>query len=543
MRHASRAAGAPAASEGPRARRPVFGPRRAAVGPSAAVGSFPPRLASPRALFQLLSRWYRCATGATMLLWLLLVLSRMHPGDQTLVTLSEGPLRLFISPAGISLRALHVPLRLHARADAQPAPRCPSSLNLSTAATAHPLLASCLAAVLDDSPTLLLSDAGTIHVLTLTDSQPGGHLGGLFRNLSCTHFTVVAPLASPHPTDPQALMTAMAYAAWTPSESLAIISSATSLEMLAPYHVTLRNHREYARSHGYACLLSLVGEHLLGGRSRKMAKHYALGTLTARGSFEMLIHLDMDAWFASWAPVSEVTLGWPFSKELLVPDAAQLWLNSGLLFVRGRSPWSAGFFQRVLDAKHDAAAGTGFKRDQPAVWSVLAEEWKASGHLPGYRGEECAAWRHGCNPDANPVSCWHACFWRPLTQGGPTWTWGGLSSLSTMPHLHVPKRRADARHPPLHKLCLASCPSALRRAPGLACAALLGKGAALCQPEEGVDGMSRCDGAGCARQLAERGGAWVKHSGHQHWKDVLPGCVPTSQEQARARLTAKTMTC
>jgi hypothetical protein len=123
--------------------------------------------------------------------------------------------------------------------------------------------------------------------------------------------------------------------------------------------------------------------------------------------------------------------------------------------------------------------------------------------------------------------------------GTPGVTWQGLASIDGLPHVHVPPRRRGV-DPPLHRLCLASCPSALARAPGLLCAALGGSGAegGACGPPKGSDKMSRCDGAGCARQLAGGGGAWVKHSGHQHWRDALPGCVPLDAAQAAARLTS-----
>jgi hypothetical protein len=28
------------------------------------------------------------------------------------------------------------------------------------------------------------------------------------------------------------------------------------------------------------------------------------------------------------------------------------------------------------------------------------------------------------------------------------------------------------------------------------------------------------------------GGAWLKHTGHKHWKETLRRCVPTSLEEA-----------
>ena len=37
-----------------------------------------------------------------------------------------------------------------------------------------------------------------------------------------------------------------------------LLSSATNAAMLAPYHRSLRNHREYAKHHGYGFTLSLA---------------------------------------------------------------------------------------------------------------------------------------------------------------------------------------------------------------------------------------------------------------------------------------------
>ena len=52
----------------------------------------------------------------------------------------------------------------------------------------------------------------------------------------------------------------------------------------------------------------------------------------------------------------------------------------------------------------------------------------------------------------------------------------------------------------------------------------------------GVDRMSLCDGRGCAEQMTQGGGSWLKHSGHQHWKDVLPTCMPLNAAEAAAQL-------
>jgi hypothetical protein len=37
-----------------------------------------------------------------------------------------------------------------------------------------------------------------------------------------------------------------------------------------------------------------------------------------------------------------------------------------------------------------------------------------------------------------------------------------------------------------------------------------------------------------------KGGGWIKHTGHQHWRDTLPSCVPvTEDEVARERADPK----
>lgn len=129
---------------------------------------------------------------------------------------------------------------------------------------------------------------------------------------------------------------------------------------------------------------------MLGGRSGKMAKHYALGAHAAASDFDVICHVDLDAWFASWDPISVYTRGWPADKDLLIPDAAQLWLNSGVVCVR-RSEWVVNFLAKVIDAVHDKATGVTFKRDQPALWHVLFSEWAREGIVP-YKGDQCQAW-------------------------------------------------------------------------------------------------------------------------------------------------------
>ena len=253
----------------------------------------------------------------------------------------------------------------------------------------------------------MLSDAGRIVVVDLQSASSSS-----WEGLTCTLFTFVgsldggdgasegaAPLVAGGESAswPRGNVSArfssadLEAAAWavratSPAGRVAIVSSAHAASALAPYHVTLRNHREYARHHGYACILALVPSATLAGRSPKMAKHYALGALSAGalGVWDVAVHLDLDAWFASWAPVHIATRGWPQDKALLIPDAAQLWLNSGLLLVRPRAPWARRFFAAVLDAKHAARSGDGFKRDQPALWATLAAEWAAAGAQVGW---------------------------------------------------------------------------------------------------------------------------------------------------------------
>jgi len=516
------------------------------------------RRRSPRILLLLL---------ALVLPLLLLALSRWHPGDATLRGLADGPLALAVSPAGLSLGRLFLPFPLRARPDAQPAPLFRGGA-LDLGAEAARLRAAagggCFAALQpargDDPPALLLADAGRLRRVPLV---PGGEG---WQGLSCLHFRLVSA-PEPPPGDDAALAAALAAAAWPLRDvprgvggagledgPVAVVSSASSPAALAPYALSLANHREYARAHGYAALLSLVPPAALGGRSPKFAKHYALGTLAAGGGparFGTLLHLDCDAWFASWAPLELALSAWPRTKELLVPDAGQLWVNSGVLAARAagvHAAWTTRFFEEMLEARHGlgprggagdgggAGGGTGFKRDQPALWAVLAAGWAADGTLPRYQGSRCGAWWAACNPDANPVACWHACFLRPLAAGGPGWRWEGLRSLDSLPHLHFPALAGGAAPMPLHRLCLASCPSALARAPSALCAVLLGRKAAAGAPPRGADALSRCDGLGCARQLAAGGGAFIKHSGHQHWQGELARCVPSSGEQAAARL-------
>ena len=79
-------------------------------------------------------------------------------------------------------------------------------------------------------------------------------------------------------------------------------------------------------------------------------------------------------------------------------------------------------------------------------------------------------------------------------------------------------------------MCLRSCISVLARGGMALCAVLTGSTA--CWPSD-VDKISLCDGRGCLAQMTSDGGGWLKHTGHQHWRDVLPTCIPTSRAEAR----------
>ena len=95
--------------------------------------------------------------------------------------------------------------------------------------------------------------------------------------------------------------------------------------------------------------------------------------------------------------------------------------------------------------------------------------------------------------------------------------------------------------PQMHRMCLRSCRSVLARGFMGACGMLTG-GAQFCYPSD-VDKMSLCDGVGCLGQMRDRGGAWIKHTGHQHWRDALPSCVPTTEEEATREQQDHTALC
>ena len=374
----------------------------------------------------------------------------------------------------------------------------------------------CFFTVFLEEPKLLLYDERRTHEVHLGG---GGTSNFDMKDLKCEHFRATTHVEG------------RIEETWNVESEMpnvgrfAIVSSATNIEMLSEYHRTLFNHLEYAKSHGYANYLSLVKQDTLEGRSGKFAKHLATGALIYTGDFDVVCHVDLDAWFSSWAPFSHYARSWPREKDLLFGDTEQIWLNSGLMVVRSTT-WSAQFFEKVLNAVHSVNVQNdekiGFKRDQPAVWHVLATEWKEKVLVP-YKGTECESWSQ-CNPDENPVECWHWCLWDALQRVDG---WTGLLSLNSLPNVHLVPTKL---RPQMHRMCLRSCYSVAARAAMGLCSGLI-RGAKMCFPKD-VDKMSLCDGKGCLKQMNSNGGAWLKHTGHQHWRDVLPNCVPRNEREA-----------
>lgn len=311
---------------------------------------------------------------------------------------------------------------------------------------------------------------------------------------------------------------------------VAMMSTATTLGMLSAYHRTLVNHQAYAEHHGYGSILALVSPNKLEGRSAKFAKHLSMGTEVLRGEYAMVCHTDLDAWFASWDPLSRYSKDWPEKKSLFFGDTGQVWLNSGLICARSNE-WTVSLFERTINAVYqtepDPETGKivnlGFKRDQPALWHVLGLEW-ANNELVPYKGQSCSMWSE-CNPDSNPIECWHWCFWDAL-QRTPS-GWRGLHDVNKFAHVFLDPLN---NKPQMHRMCLSSCYSVLSRAQMEICSSLTGW--SRCLPRD-VDKMSLCNGEGCLKQLTSHGGAWLKHTGHQHWLDKLPTCIPRSKEEAQ----------
>ena len=533
----------------------------------------------------------------------LVLLATWYPGDETIRFTSEGPLRLMFSRSGLSIgnhHELHFTreIKLDAQEGSIKRTRKPStvqgkiaerpmwSADLNVTMLAELSLepappngrgSACFFRVHSDIPQITLFDDGQVLIHKL--QAPANIAQQTFPKidqLRCTYFRLMTELS----------LVALHRKGETPTASLTkpdgsagkilMMNSATTFDMLFEYHLTLLNHQVYAEYHHYAYILALVKPVELHGRSAKFAKHIAMGTqlaqtwIPARQSWDIVCHMDLDAWHASWAPFSSYADMWPSHKDLLLGDTGQIWLNSGLMCARP-TRWALRFFDRVINAvflyaRNDGELGAGvgnhpdrdsaedfvslgFKRDQPAVWHVLSQTWADDAGVP-YQGPGCIDWGSACNPDENPLECWHWCHWDALQRTGlqerasqshsKTTRWKGLEDVNRLTHVHLAPPRGtesavrnqgqgDNSPPALHRMCLRSCYSVLSRAAISLCSLLFG--GSVCWPKD-VDKMSLCDGKGCMMQMNDGGGGWIKHTGHQHWRDILPKCVPTSVSEA-----------
>ena len=490
-------------------------PRTTSAGCPPPLGR-PGRLRDPkvtkrrRALFR---RLRACVSVVAVLLALRLIvlLATWYPGDETIRASSEGPLRLMFSRSGLSFGTLR---EVHFRSDVQidagdaairettqgytvqgkisKRPRWTEDMNVTREAElglAPPPSAggdgrSCFFRVHRDAPTVTLPRrrrrrrGGPRRIR----HQRRHHRPAPMRLLP-RHVRGVPPRAS-------RCVRSLRRARQTPvvvpdgdSGRVLMMNSATTLDMLSEYHRTLLNHQAYAEHHHYGYVLALVKTSSLGGRSGKFAKHLATGAQLAQrfvpgrveagADWDAVCHMDLDAWYASWAPFSAYGDAWSRDKDLLFGDAGQIWLNTGLMCARP-TRWAVAFFEGVVNAvfsgvapedaegiaaeraagralvgygkhrddddddggvfktrvKNAGAPGTryGFKRDQPAVWHVLATAWARERGTP-HRAQACDAWHRACNPDENPIECWHWCHWDALQR---TPGWEGLSDVDRL---------------------------------------------------------------------------------------------------------------
>ena len=67
-------------------------------------------------------------------------------------------------------------------------------------------------------------------------------------------------------------------------------------------------------------------------------------------AFSAACHVDLDAWFASWAPFGAYGVSWAKDKDVLFGDAGQIWLNTGVLCARPTA-WAVAFFEKVVNAR------------------------------------------------------------------------------------------------------------------------------------------------------------------------------------------------
>ena len=490
---------------------------------------------------------------------LLLFLAVWYPGDPTLRALSEGYLlNVMISRGGLSIGKYRL-LNFRSAVRRNPVPHPNGMTNglrrSQLAQVEHPppeplpqwhapleLEASrgddghCFFRVTGNS--LALYDHGFLFDFDMTKSLSNE------PTFQCIHFSAAAE-AIEVGLRPHALPTLSDSSAGR----VVLLRSTTSLSFLSEFRRSLLNHQAYAEAQGYHLVLSVVRSDLLEGRSGKFAKHLSLGAHAADERWDTACHIDLDAFFSSWEPLSEYTAAWPAEKELMLGDTGQVWLNTGIVCIRP-SAWTASFFERVVNAAHHSSDNDssssppthyGFKRDQPAFWHVLFEVWSEEGGV-SYAGKACAGWRF-CNPDENPLECWHTCFYDVLQQYD---AWSGLQSLNDLPHIHLtPGEEGSPQQPPFHRMCLRSCKSAAALATIGACglAGLPGCGFA---KEELLP--SGCDGVGCLEQLTSGGGAWLKHTGHKHWdfagnQGTSALCIPTNEEEAKSEQVSPASVC
>ena len=384
------------------------------------------------------------------------------------------------------------------------------------------LLLDCGFHVDEVEPRLTFFDHGQIYNVELGDSP----LAMLPEELQCTHFY---GMARPHR---DSLKTSNRSKSVGEAGRVVILSTATSVSFLESKHRVLLNRQAFAACHGYVHKLSLVSASSLHGRSVMFAKQYALG-LHLAGSphvpFDTICAVDLDAFFGTFdLPLSYYTKSWPSHKELMFGDTGQDWLNCGFVCARPTA-WSASFVQRVLNGAWRVAEGSGwrvgFRREQPAVWHALAQEWREAGLIP-YQGHECSHW-NACNPATNSLTCWHRCFWSPLLQSVKGWD--GIASINSLPHVHL--ALDDGIAPPLHRMCLKSCASFFSSAVASACNALT-NGAVACWPKESSH-KTMCDARGCLEQMSNaNGGAWLKHTGSKHWMGLMASCIPVNAAEA-----------
>ena len=581
------------------------------------------RRVSPRLL-------HRLSKASMLLVWarFLLLLATWYPGDETIRASSESPFRFMFSQSGISFGTrldVHFPANVKLEASERAIrktkrkytvqgkiakhPTWRDHLNVTQLAelTLKPPLPSgglsCFFRIHRSAPRITFYDDGKVFVHELIETGKKYRHGYGFQTMNfvlknidmlrCSHFymmTAESLISLQHAGD---VPTAATVTPDGTAGRMLIMNSATTLNMLSEYHQTLLNHQAYAEHHHYAYILALVKPSELQGRSGKFAKHLAIGKQLAQKWFpgrpywDTVCHADLDAWFASWAPFSIYADMWPQEKDLLFADTGQIWLNTGLMCARP-TQWALRFFDMVVNAvfsgvAHDDTSGhewerlhghakwtgnlLGFKRDQPAVWHVLSKVWAEEADMP-YLAQGCEVWHSSCNPDENPIECWHWCHWSALQrahdrivssasgndvslvskEASANSSWGGLQSINLLTRVYlVPQKgvvhgganlfgRDESIPPPMHRMCLRSCYNVLVRGAMSICSFLTAGGA--CFPRD-VDKMSLCDGRGCLLQMVDRRGSWMKHSGHQHWRDILPLCIPTTTAEALTGLSGR----